>query len=67
MLNRFLGIDNCIGCSDLLRLPDQLKCKRYKQIIKSNCFSIPIKLECCNKPFKYDSKALKSKNDKLVN
>ena len=67
MINRFLGIDNCIGCSELLRIPDQLRCKRYKQIIKSNCFSIPIKLECCDKPFKYDLEANNNKADKVVN
>ena len=67
MINRFLGIDNCIGCSELLRIPDQLRCKRYKQIIKSNCFSIPIKLECCDKPFKYDPETNNNKADKVVN
>ena len=66
MLNRFLGIDNCIGCGKLLKLPDQLRCKEYKQIIKSNCYLIPLKLECCNKPFKYDLKAVKCNGDKVV-
>jgi hypothetical protein len=66
MINRFLGIDNCIGCDQLLTIPDQLKCKRYKEIINKDCFSIPLKLEYCDKPFKYDSKALNSSNDKIV-
>lgn len=67
MINRLLGIDNCIGCDQLLKLPDQLRCKEYKQIIKSNCYLIPLKLECCNKPFKYDLEADKLADDNLVN
>lgn len=67
MLNRFLGIDNCTGCSKLLKIPDQLRCKKYKQIIKSNCFSIPLKLECCQMPFKYDSKLVKLRDEEVVN
>jgi len=67
MLNRFLGIDNCIGCSELLRLPDQLRCKKYKEIINKDCFSIPLKLEYCQMPFKYDSKLVKLRDEEVVN
>jgi hypothetical protein len=66
MLNRFLGIDNCIGCSKLLKLPDEVMCLKYKKKLELTCFSIPIKLEYCNKPFKYDSKASNSSNGKIV-
>jgi len=66
MLNKFLGIDNCIGCDSLLKLPNEVICSKYKKKLELTCFSIPIKLEYCNKPFKYDSKASNSSNDKIV-
>jgi hypothetical protein len=55
MLNRFLGIDNCISCIHLRKLPNEIKCTRYNKIINKDCFSIPLKLEYCEMPFKYDS------------
>ena len=55
MLNRFLGIDNCIKCSKLLKLPDEVKCLNFKKKIELACFGVPLKLSCCIEPFKYDS------------
>jgi hypothetical protein len=67
MLNKLLGIDNCIGCRELLRLFGDLRCKKYNQIIHTNYYLIPIKSDCCQKPFKYDSSHIDSADDKLVN
>lgn len=66
MLNRFLGIDNCIGCDKLVKLPDQLRCREHGKPITVNYHSIPLKLDCCKMPFKYDSKAVRKKVDKVV-
>ena len=56
MLNRLLGIDNCIKCSKLLKLPNEIICSKYKKKLELTCFKIPLKLQCCTEPFRYDSK-----------
>ena len=53
-LNRLLGIDNCIECSDKKKLPGELLCAKYKKKLEINCYGVPIKIDCCTKPFKYD-------------
>lgn len=55
MINRLLGIDNCIGCNKKLRFPDELYCSKYKKKLEITCHAIPLKLDCCTEPFKYDS------------
>ena len=54
MLNRLLGIDNCIGCKFNIRLADERYCSKYKKFLIRNYYGVPLKPKECDMPFKHD-------------
>jgi len=67
VINRTLGIDNCIGCIHKRRLPDELLCSKYKKKLEITCYGIPLKLSYCTEPFKYDSNDENNSDEEVVN